>query len=99
MGENWGGGEKWAKRGWGIGETSGIAHGMWILEGCGGMWLRKMGEKREGGRDEIPIFTAPFVPFFLEVEGIPYRSQISSPHSQTEKWEVLPLTNTHRHGG
>ena len=48
MGENggkWGkleeNGEKWR----GNGEIAGIEHGMWVVEGCGGMWLRKMAEK------------------------------------------------------
>ena len=27
------------------GEIAGIAHGMRVVEGCGGMWWRKMGQK------------------------------------------------------
>ena len=65
MGAN---GGKWGK----MGEIEGIAHGMWVVEGCGGMWA---------------FFRSSF-------------ANISSPtHSQTEKWEFLPLTDTHCHGG
>ena len=55
MGEMEGNGGNGGKLGWGVGETAGIAHGMWIVEGCGGMWWRKMGQK---------IFTAPSFPVF-----------------------------------
>ena len=52
---------------WGeIGGISGIAHGMWVVEGCRGMWLRRMektGRKMGETWDEIPIFHSPFFPF------------------------------------
>ena len=40
-------GEKWGE----IGEISGMAHGMWVVEGCDRMWSRKMRPKwEENGR-------------------------------------------------
>ena len=47
MGENR---EKWGGRGGtggggGDGEMASKAHGMWVVEDCGRMWSRKMGEK------------------------------------------------------
>ena len=56
------------------GEIAGIACGMWVVEGCGGMWLRKMGEngRKMGGKwDEIPIFYSPISPIFLELKIFP----------------------------
>ena len=91
--------------GWeGNGEIAGIAHGMWVVEGCGGMWLRKMGEMggkwEENGRKMgenthlSPIF--PFTPFFWRSKVFPTIPFVntSSPHSMTEKWESFA---THRH--
>ena len=86
----------------GNGTIAVIAHGMWVVEGCGGMWLRKMEENWEGEKwDEKPFFTVPFPPFFRRSKiflSIPF-VKIGSPHSPTEKWEFLPLCDTHRHGG
>ena len=48
----------------GIGEISGIAHEMWVVEGCGGMRLRKMGQKWEKNGTKYPFFTVPPFPFF-----------------------------------
>ena len=51
---------------WGDGEIAGMAHRMWVVEGCGGAWLRKMGQKgEENGRKmgdgrKYPFFTVPF---------------------------------------
>ena len=46
--------------GGGFGEILGIAHGMWVVEGCGRMWLRKMRQKWEKNGtkqwDLLPIF-------------------------------------------
>ena len=57
--------EKW--RGGG-GEVAGVAQGMWVAEGCGGMWFVKTGKKwekwEENGR-KYPFFTVPFPLFFL----------------------------------
>ena len=55
MGAEWGeiGGEG-GKR-----EIGGIAHMMWVVEGCGRMWL-KMGQKRERNGTKYPFFTVPF---------------------------------------
>ena len=42
--ENWGEwGEIGRTGGGGVWEIAGIAHGMWVVEGCRKMWLRKMG--------------------------------------------------------
>ena len=46
-------GGNWRIMGWG---KAGKAQGMWVEEGCGRMWLKKMGEKwekngRKMGRD------------------------------------------------
>ena len=47
------------------GEMAGMAHGMWVVEGCGRMWLRKMGEGDVGEKwDETPIFYGPMFPIF-----------------------------------
>ena len=75
----------------GDGEMAGIAHRMWLVEGCGGMWLKKLGEKWEKngskmGRD-TPFLTVPFCPFFRRSKifpTVPF-TKISSPHSPTEK--------------
>ena len=40
-GGKWG---KWREMG---GVISGIAHGIWVVEGCGGMWLSKLGREWE----------------------------------------------------
>ena len=42
-------GGKGGRNGGGAEEIAGIAHGMWVVEGCGGMRLRKMGPKWGGG--------------------------------------------------
>ena len=65
---------QWRKMGWkrgkwggkweGNGEIVGIAHGMWVVEGCGGMWLRKMGGTWEKNGTKQSFFAVPFSPFF-----------------------------------
>ena len=109
-GEMGGNGGKWRKMGgtggnWGElgrnGKIAVIAHGMWVVEGCGGMWLRKMGETREKNGTNYPFSTVPFSPFSRRSKTFPPISfaKTSSSHSQTEKRDVLPLTDTHRHSG
>ena len=69
-------------------------------EGCGGLWRDLVEENgREMGRNTH--FHSPIFPIFPEVEIVPTVSSvnISSPHSPTEKCELVPLTDTHRHGG
>ena len=94
---NWG---KWGK--WrGNGEMAVIAHGMRVVEGCGGMWSRKMGEKW----NEIPtFFTVPLSPYFRRWNiSPPVPLAIStSPQSPTENWEslhspTLSATAAHAH--
>ena len=46
------------------GEVGGIAPGMWVVEGCGGMLLRKVGEKWEKVGTKCPFFTVPLPHFF-----------------------------------
>ena len=82
-----------------------IAHGMGVVKGCGGMWLRnwgqKWGEKWEKNGTKYPFFTAPFSPFFRRSKispTVPF-VRISPPPSQRDKWGFLPPTDTHRHGG
>ena len=111
MEENGGGGEKWGKRGGKLGrngEMAGIAHGVWVVEGCGGMWLGKTGQNRRKMRGKwdkngtkYPFFTVPFPPFFQGLKIFPTVPfvNISSPHSPTEKWDFLPLPDIHCHGG
>ena len=76
----------------GNGEIAGIAHGTWVVEGCGGMRLRtmgqKMGEKWEKNGTKYPFFTAPFLPFSRRSWIFPTAPfvNISSPHSPAEKW-------------
>ena len=54
-----------------------------------------MGEKW----DVMRSFHSPISPFLLgTVPTVPF-IKISSPHSPSEKWEFLPLTNTHCHSG
>ena len=50
-----------------MGEIAGIAHGVWVVEGCGAMRERKLGVKW----DEIPIFHSPISPIFPEVNDLP----------------------------
>ena len=59
-GKGGGMGGKWG----GHGEVAGIAHGMWIVEGCGGMRWRKLGPKWEKNGTEYSFFTVPCLPFF-----------------------------------
>ena len=98
-GGKWG---EWGEMG-GNGEIAGMAHGMWVVEGCGGMWLkeigqhgRKMGEKWDG----IPIFHSPISPIFPEVEDLPHSSLCKNQLTAVTdgKWDFLPLTDTHCHG-
>ena len=49
------------------------------MEGCGGVWLRKKGQKQQengrkmGGKwDKIPIFHSPPFPIFPEVKDLPH---------------------------
>ena len=42
------------------GEVAGTAHGMWVVEGCGGMWVRKTGEEGKKNGTTYPFFTVPF---------------------------------------
>jgi len=62
-----------------------------------GIWLRKMGEKW----DEIPMFHSPIFPIFPEVEHLPLSSLCKHQHTTLTngKMGLLPLTDTHRHGG
>ena len=55
MGEMEKNGGKWGEMGENGGkwEIAGIAHRMWVVEGCGGMWLRKMGQKWENNRRKM----------------------------------------------
>ena len=94
--DKWGTWWKWAAMGenggeWGGGEA-GVAHRMWVVEGCGGMWLRRMGSKW----DELPIFHNPTFPISPEVEDLS--------HSSLCKKQLSALTDrkmgfcaTHRH--
>ena len=74
----------------------GIAHGMWVVEGCGGMCGENGG--KNGGKHQF--FTAPSSPFFRRSNIFPTIPFVkpSSPHSPTEKREFLPLGDTHPHG-
>ena len=52
------------------------------MEGCGGRWLREMGEKGEKNRgkwDETPIFHSPTFPIPPEVEDRPHSSLCTMP--------------------
>ena len=98
MEENGGNGEG----GW---ENSGRS--TWDV-GCGGLWQdvvvengRKMGEKWEKSGTKYAFFTVPFSEFFRRSKifpTVPFVKTIS-PHSLTEKWEFLPLTDAPCHGG
>ena len=61
----------------------------------------KMGEKWERNVTKYPFFTVPFSPFFGRGQIFPTVPFVktSSPHSPTEKWELLPLTDTQHHRG
>ena len=85
----------------GNGEMAGIAHMMWVVEGCGGMWLRKMRGKWEKNETRYPFFTVPISPLFQrsQISATTFFIKLGSPHSSTEKWDLLPLTDTHCHGG
>ena len=97
-GGNRGNGENWrnvggngGKRGRN-GEVTGMAHGMRVVEGCGGMWLRKMGQKW----DEIPIYHSPISPIFPEVEGLSHSSLCKNQLNALTD-EKMRLFVTHRH--
>ena len=68
-GEQWGEmGGNGGRGGGGNGERAVIAYGMWVVEGCGGMWLRKW----EGGKNGTKYaFFSPVSPIFPEVEDLP----------------------------
>ena len=75
--------------------------------GCGGLWRdaveeneTKLGEKWEKSGTRYPFTTVPFSPFFRRLKTFPTVpfGKISSPHSPTEKWDFLTLTDTHRYG-
>ena len=53
------------------GGIAGTAHGMRVVEGCGGMWLRKMGQKWENNGTRYQLFTAPFPPLFRRSKTFP----------------------------
>ena len=75
---------KWRKM-WGNGGDwgiAGIAHGVWVVEGCGGMWLRKMGQQQERNGTKYPFLNPP--PFSHFSGG-----RIHSPQ--------FPLENSARH--
>ena len=95
MGEMGGNGGKWG----GNGEVAGIAQGMWVVEGCCGMWLRGRGGKWEKNATKYSFFIVPFSPFFRRSKIFPIIPfvRIGSRHSPTEKWEFSALINTHRH--
>ena len=64
--------------------------------GCGGLWLRKMGQKWEKHGTKYPLFTVPCFPFFPKIEDLS--------HSSLCKNQVTALTDgkmaifaTHRH--
>ena len=67
---------------------------------------RKMGETRGkwdgNGRkcNAIAIFHSPMFPIVLEVEDLP-RSSLCKNYvtALTRKWEIIPLSNTHRNRG
>ena len=42
--------------------------------GCGGMWLRKMGQKMGEKWDKIPSFHSPIFPVVSEVKGLCHSS-------------------------
>ena len=73
MGEMGGMGEVGAKWGKLVGNRgiAIIAHKMWVVEGCGGMSSKKMGEKREENEIRYPFFTVPFSPFFRRSKMFP----------------------------
>ena len=60
-----------------------------------------MGGKPEGNGSKPPFFTVPFSPFFRGSKIFPPVPfiKMNPPHSPTAKWDFLPLTDTHRHGG
>ena len=61
-----GNGEKLGKWG-GDGELAGIAHGVLVADGCGGVSSKEMGEKWH----KMPIFHSPMFPPFPEIEDLP----------------------------
>ena len=89
-------GGKWGKLG-GNGEIAGVARGMWVVEGCGGM--RNMGHKWEkvGEKwDEMLMFYSPISPLIWRSKTFPSAPfiQISAPHPPDGKLGILA---THRH--
>ena len=80
MGETGERGGNWGERG-GMGwnrEIVGRAHRMCVVEGCGGMRFRKMGQKWQGNRRKMgrkyPFFTVPCFLILPEVKDLPNNS-------------------------
>ena len=110
-GGKWGGMEEngggWGKMGEMEGKWGNSGHSTWDV-GCGGLrWnvveenRTKTGGKWEENGIKYPFFTVPFPPFSRRSKTFPPVPfvKISAPHSPTGKWEFLPLTDTHCHGG
>ena len=107
--EKWGNGGKWGEMEKNGGKWRIMNKSRWKMqeqfpqwEKNGGNWRNK-GEN--GGNSEKNGTEYPVQSYFPNFSGgsgtfptVPFM-KINSPHSPTEKWELLPLTDTHRHGG
>ena len=88
-GGKWGGkGGEMGEMG-GNGEILGTAHGMWIVEGCGGRSI-KMVQKREKNRAEYPFLLVPLFPFSQRSKTFPTVPRTPRTHR---------LTDMHRRSG
>ena len=106
MAKRRGKGREWKRmggNGGGGGMGHGMAHRMGVMEGCGRMWLRKMGQKwgkneRKMGEkwDKIPIFHSPIFPIFPEVKDLPL-SSLGKNQLRTLTDAKMGFFATHRH--
>ena len=83
----------------GNGELAGIAHGVWVVEGCGVMWSRKMGQNGTTLGEkwhEIPIFHSSISPMFPEVED-PLHSSLCRNQFTALTDGKMGMFATHRH--
>ena len=95
---------KWGEMG-GNGEIVSIAHGMWVV-GCRGPWRHvvkgngtKMGPSWGEMGQKNAHFSHPHFPHFSG--GLPHNSLCKNQLTALTngKWEMLQITDTHRHDG
>ena len=85
MGGNGKAGEKWGDVGGEYGEIAGTAHGMWVVEGRGGMWLREIWDKNGRKTGQNTHFSQPPFPPNLRESGDASEGCIDPPPSRRSR--------------